>query len=130
MVISSQNDALAREVERSRSILDLGDDWDGEGSVGYLEETWLRAVEFLRCGAQALVESLRIELPPPRIAPGPEGGIDLHWEWTGRELLVSVPAESAENLTFYGDDGSGNEAIRGEVSPCNRNLWLMVWLTS
>jgi hypothetical protein len=130
MVISSQFDALRAEVERSRSILLLENDWDGEGSIGYAENTWLRATRFLECGASALAERCEVDLPVPRIGPGPEGSIDLHWHWPGRELLVNVPPTEDEPITFYGDDGAGVAAIRGEVAKCSSNLWLMEWLTT
>ena len=38
---------LDEAIEESRQILELRDNWDGEGGESYLESTWQRAVDFL-----------------------------------------------------------------------------------
>src|SRR5262249_55164350 len=38
---------IADAIERSRGMLDLEDDWDGEGSPAYQQEDWERAVRML-----------------------------------------------------------------------------------
>ncbi|PYS66502.1 MAG: hypothetical protein DMF74_00890, partial [Acidobacteria bacterium] len=38
---------LSEAIESSRSILDLPDNWDEEGSSAYAEDAWKRATSFV-----------------------------------------------------------------------------------
>ncbi len=115
-------------IVSSQRILDLADDWDDEGSMAYNEATWRRATEFVRSHALWVWEHLELVVDAPRITPGPEGSIDVHWEDGGRELLVNVPASPTSPITFYGDD-KGETQIKGALSGVARDHGLLVWLT-
>lgn len=118
---------LEAEIEQAKRILELGDDWDGEGSPGYSEETFNRADAFLRTHAEGLWESYGIRLPVPRIGPGPDGSVDLHWKLPSRELLVNIPADPNEVPTFYGDN-YGVLKNRGTLEPQKFNPEIVPWL--
>lgn len=120
---------LKAEIEQARRILELEDDWDGEGSPGYSEDAFDRAVSFLTMEAEGLWESWGIPLPAPKIGPGPHGSIDLHWKQPSKELLVNIPADSNEMATFYGDN-YGAEKIRGSLDPRNFNFGIAAWLVN
>ena len=124
---SSSNIALKAEIEQAKRILELEDDWDGEGSLGYSEDTFNRAIEFLTTHVERLWDTHRIRLPIPRIGPGPDGSIDLHWKQPSWELLVNIPAAANERATFYGDNYEAHE-IRGSLDPKNFNLGIATWL--
>ena len=108
--------ASAREY-----ILSLKDGWDGEGGLGYEEQTFDRAACYLRslCTVTAHVE----ELEKVRILPGSDGGVDLHWEVEKFELLITF--EHDGSVLYYGDD-YGKSRIEGETKPCIRflNCWM------
>ena len=118
---------LKAEIDQAKRILELKDDWDGEGSPGYSEDTFNRAIAFLTTHAQWLWESCGICLPVPRIGPGPDGSIDIHWKQTSWELLVNIPADASEMATFYGDNYEAQK-IRGSLDPKNFNLGIATWL--
>jgi len=118
---------LKAEIEQAKRILDFEDDWDGEGSPGYSEDTFNRAVSFLTTYAEGVWESCGIPLPIPRIGPGPDGSIDLHWKLPSRELLVNIPADANEVPTFYGDN-YGVLKNRGTLDPQKFNLEIVPWL--
>ena len=107
----SRSAKLDDAVNESRSILGLGQDWDGQGAEGYSESTWQRAVDILyrfhewtsRVGKTA---------PVPVIGPGPNGSIDLHWKSQQIELLVNVSKDTDAPAEFYGDD-YGKFSIKG-----------------
>jgi hypothetical protein len=123
-----ERQGLEAEIERAKRILDLEDNWDGEGSPGYSEDTFHRAIAFLTTHAKWLWESCRVRLPVPRIGPGPDGTIDLHWKQPSWELLVNIPADANEPATFYGDN-YGAQKIRGSLDPRNFfNLGIAAWL--
>lgn len=118
---------LKAEIESAKSILNLPDDWDGEGSPGYTRDALERAVAFARMHIEHLWEASGITAPIPRINPGPMGSIDLHWKQSTWELLVNIPAEKSEPATFYGDDyGAG--VIKGTVNAGESNFGLLEWL--
>lgn len=118
---------LKAEIEQAKRILELEDDWDGEGSSGYSEDTFNRAVAFLTTHAEWLWESCSKRSPAPRIGPGPDGSIDLHWKQPSWELLVNIPADANEMATFYGDNYEAQK-IRGSLDPKNFNLGIATWL--
>jgi hypothetical protein len=43
-----ENTDLKAEVERAKQIIDLGENWDGEGAEPYLKATLDRAIAFLK----------------------------------------------------------------------------------
>ncbi len=105
---------LKAEIEQAKRILELEDDWDGEGSLGYSEDTFNRAVAFLTTYAERLWESDGIPLPVPRIGPGPEASIDLYWKRPRWELLVNIPADPSEAASYSAEDDGGHRS-RGFV---------------
>lgn len=119
---------LAQEIVRSRGILALPDDFDDEGSPGYEDATWLRAVGFLLSNAVQFWNDRGWAVAAPDLSPGAYGSIDLHWRLPRRELLLNIPVEPADPHRFYGHDGSFEHAVKGAIDPEADNSWLMVWL--
>lgn len=123
---AGDSDNLEHAIAASRSILDLSDDWDGEGARPFREATWLRAAAFLRDQAAQAV-TFGIRLPVPFIGAGPgDGSIDLLWRIEGFELLANVPEDPQAPVTFYGDD-RGQEIARGAIPP-GKTRALALWL--
>lgn len=123
----SESEELRAEIERARGILELPEDWDGEGSPSYLAATFDRAVGFLKTHSEYLMTNFDLEIPVPRIGAGPDGSIDLHWKRTSWELLVNIPADSSKMASFYGDN-YGVQQIKGSVDSEICNLGLAAWL--
>ena len=119
---------LADEVEASRALLELRDDWDGEGSPGYERATWIRATRFLCVNADRIWQHSGDIVPAPDISPGSRGSIDLHWRTSDRELLINFPAHEDLPVRFYGDDGAKGSSIEGEFDADDSNSWLLMWL--
>lgn len=119
--------SLNQAILASYSLLLLEDDWDGEGSVGYTLETWRRAATFLLAEATAFWELTEQNIPIPGIQPGPDGSIDLHWLLGKTELLINVPADADEAISFYGDNSRGQK-VKGSINANASNQWLMMWL--
>jgi hypothetical protein len=109
-------------------MLQLEDDWDGEGSPRYDEATWTRAVAFLIGNASLLLRQQGVVMTAPEILPGPNGSVDLLWRVPGRELLVNVPTDPARPARYYGDDRTGRYPVRGELDLAVPNQWLPMWV--
>lgn len=121
---------LVDEINASRSMLELEDDWDGEGSLGYDSPTWWRAIQFLLRNALQLWREREAVIPTPRIRKGPQGSIDLHWHTSNRELLINIPATLGEVADYYGDDGAGGHQMRGALNPERQGRDLVLWLVT
>lgn len=115
-------------IQAARAMLDWGDDWDGEGSPGYSEETWQRAGDFLMRSTRELWHRHQGVVPMPEIEPGPNGSLDFHWQMEDREMLLNLPAEQDALLDFYGDSSAG-EVIKGRAHASTVGPWLLAWLT-
>lgn len=124
-IISSR---IAEAIKASRRILDLKDDWDEEGSSGYEESTWKRAKDFVVKVTTSFHQSRGFWVDPPRILPGPQGSIDIHWKTSMRELLINIPESKEEPADYYGC-GSLQDAIKGKLDTQLPNEWILLWLT-
>ena len=119
-------DDLASEIERARRFVAGISQEDEEGAAAYSQETLDRAVAFLTVHSEQL-KKFYLQLPVPRISPGPDGSIDLHWKRQSWELLVNIPARPDEMAVFYGDN-YGAQKIRGKIDPSLFNFGLANWL--
>ena len=103
-------------LDKSRNILALQDDFDEEGSVHYAENTYKRAVEFVRKLWKFSVENL-ISIPSlPKILPGPNGSIDVYLDSKSLSFLANIPNSLEKNITYYGRRKDNNRNIKGEFS--------------
>jgi len=118
---------LSQLIGRSRSILKLGDDWDGERGEGYAESTWYRATNFLLTLANAALERFQAPFAVPRISPAERGSIDLFWKQPGTQLLINIPADVEEPATYYGETSEGN-TISGIINTATQRSDLIAWL--
>ena len=118
---------LEEEILRASEMLKLEDDWDGEGSPAISKDTFDLAADFLESHSRYLWEHSCLCLPVPRISPGPNGSIDLHWKRETWELLVNIPADTNETAVFYGDN-YGVQKINGSIDPKKGNFGITTWL--
>lgn len=121
--------SIAAAIAESRSILELQDDWDGEGSPRYEPAVWDRATNFLKRVAIVHKEQFGVWIPAPAILAGPEGGIDLNWEAEQGRLLVHIPVSEKKPIDFYGDNRAG-QIVKGQLPMTADYRWLLMWLTS
>ncbi len=120
---------IAEAIQSSRSILDLEDDWDEEGSPGYKEFVWNRATQFVKNTSLSFRQDAGFWVDPPRILPGPKGSIDIHWRTSRRELLINIPENDEEPADYYGSGGA-NDIIKGKLDTSSQqNIWILAWLT-
>jgi len=92
------------EIYDSKRFINLKDNWDGLGSIGYKLETWIKMKEFLIRMAQEFYYISSLTLPTPYINLGKSGAFDLHWKTKKFELLVRIPEENEVPISFYGDN--------------------------
>jgi hypothetical protein len=106
-------------------ILNFTGDPDDKSFVPCSRATVDRAKEFLSAYAGAGVKNALL----PRVSPGPNGSIDMHWNNKKKELLINIPADSGKPITFYGDD-FGDQKITGSVHVGMIERLIAYWLVS
>lgn len=106
---------LASAVEKSKYMLELGNNFDDAGSPAYSEDTWEKAVIFITNYACWLFDIFGKIIATPKIYHAPEGSVDLYWENERFNLLINIPA-GGEPATFYGDN-YGSQVIEGKFDP-------------
>jgi len=117
---------IRKELKNSLQILNLEDNWDGEGSIGYNKKTWKKMVNFLDQIASNYYLRTQFLLSSPFINPGSKGDIDLHWKNKKFELFLSIPQSDEDPIVYYGDDYKMN-AIEGSFE-LNDYEELLSWL--
>lgn len=118
---------LVKTIDESKAMTLLGDDWDGEGSSGYAEQTWIRACEFLLRNAVRLWQEDAVLVDFPAVLKGPHGSVDIYWKTDRYSLLVNVPVDPGAGAEYYGCNAQGAE-IKGRFNPAASNEWLLMWL--
>jgi hypothetical protein len=120
-------ESVLRVIEASRTLIGALVDPEENTGLRYEEATWRRAAEFVRRHVESIWETHGVLGQDPRILPGPDGSVDLHWETKSYELLINVPRDPGIPASFYGDD-RGSIAIRGTLDPASLNPGVLMWL--
>jgi hypothetical protein len=119
---------LDKEIERAKCILDgVVEGEDEEDFPIYTKAALARAIVFLRSQSDQFRKIGVSSVPVPKIGPGPNSSVDLHWRREGWELLVNIPSDSNRPATFYGDD-YGVQKIKGSFDTTIPNRGLVIWL--
>lgn len=121
-------DHVAAEIDDSRKLLLLSDDWDDAGSPGYAEPTWARATGFLVEIVTQLWRDHDIAVDGVDVFPGSRGGIDIEVRVARRRLLVSVPADAAILARYLGQSEVRGATIKGTFDLDRPDDRLLVWL--
>jgi hypothetical protein len=95
-------DALRTVIAESLTLLDLKDNWDREGSSGYSQSTWQRAVSFLVAQWSQFLKEMGHPMEIPSILPDANGSIDLWWDTKEFQLLISIPGSELLPASYYG----------------------------
>lgn len=124
---------VEQSIVAAESILDTPIDPEDGQSPMYARETLDRATDFLRRTATHAWVSYRARARAPRIAPGPDGSIDILWKTGVRELLVTIPVAAEDLVTYYGNDRAQPDApirnsVEGVLELEARNDWLLLWV--
>ena len=108
-------------ADSARMLLQLGDDWDGEGSAGYADGTIGRMNEFFRQHEGFLFRFWGYSMTIPDIGSGPSDSVDIYWNNEHGSLLVNIPASAGQSATYSGSDTHGHRS-KGSFDPVRIHL--------
>ena len=106
---------IADEIIKSKSLLDLKEDWDDEGALPIRFDTWKRAVLTLIECSSTVLSYEDIAIATPQINPGPESSIDIVWRTNNYRMMINFPEIESNNATFYGDNYTNSTIVKGEL---------------
>lgn len=110
-------------LKKYEKILSLNDNWDGNGEIGFVEDTWKGVVTFLISYSIEVFNKFNEVIDIPKIYPSAEGSIDLDWETDKYGLLINI-SQFGKIATFYADD-KAKQKVEGEFDPNNFNINLL-----
>lgn len=116
------------EINSSKYIYTLKDNWDDEGSVGYNKATWNKTIAFLTKLISKTYIRKGITIQTPKIAHGPNGSIDIFWENEFYNLLVNIKSDS-DIVSYYGEFHN-EESLKGTFKIGSDTNALDIFLTS
>lgn len=100
--LNDVNFFLENAILKSKYILELKDDWDDEGSVGYTIDSLISAIDFVLKFNNWIVSISRGTLYTPKFHHGPKGTIDIEWSENNFRLFVNIDKINNKG-TFYSD---------------------------
>lgn len=119
---------LQREIDRSRhSLLNLAQDWDGEGARPIQSQTFDRAATQLHLLNTSVRQTWGERMPVPMIGPCSDGSLDIFWKTARGTLLINFSADPSESAAYSGADSSG-QRIKGCFDPSLANQSVVAWL--
>lgn len=102
---------LREELTKACDLLELPDNFDGEGSPRYSMETFKLATNFVASLWELLSHQNFEEIQVPNILPGPDGTIDIYWDSPKFALLINVSTGEKQVISYYGK--AGDKEIEG-----------------
>lgn len=83
-------------------LLDLEDNWDGQGASSYKLDTIQRTKRFVRAIMDYFTDQ-RIEISIPKVLPVPNGSLDISWKNNYYRLIINISEDPHHLVEVYGD---------------------------
>lgn len=118
--------SIYSEIQRSRSLLELEDDWDDNGAQKISKAVWIAAVKFLVQNSYYLYKHYSKVIAAPEINPLHDGTLDLSWRTDNARMLMQVVSD--KYIKFYGDEYNNKNSIKGEALLEGLQEYVAVWM--
>ena len=123
--------SISEAIEKSKEIVNRPQDTSDEIGTVCAQETWQRAVDILAAHTRKVWMYARVKVKAPIISPGPKGSVDIYWLPFPYGLLLNVPANLEEPVTYYGDDAENPDSnyTSGKIQPTEKiDPGVLAWL--
>lgn len=129
ILLPVQLNDLKDEVESSKEILDLDDNWDYEGAKKIDESVYLSSIKFLISYSSYIYNNSRIIIDTPEINPCSDGSIDLSWRSTKLRLLINFKLSTDQvKANFYGDLYDPEKSRQGYIDLTQFDTSFAEWM--
>lgn len=81
---------LCAELIYAGTMLELEEDWDGDGAPPIRQNTLLTTLNFLISYADAVYKHSGVPIQVPQIGPCPSGCIDIVWHTSYTDMIITV----------------------------------------
>jgi len=95
---------IAENIEKSKYILELENNWDGEGASKFKKNIWIKVVHFIATYSQYAFNEKNIAVGAPVITPLFDNSIDILWENEDYILIINITSNGREMSAFYHDN--------------------------
>ena len=117
---------LMQELEASKSILDLPENWDDDGALSVSPIIYETATRFLQNYASFIFKKYKAIIETPSISPVKNGSIDLEWHTPTSQLLINI--RDTQNAYFYCDNYNNVNPIKGSIPLKTVEPFFAAWM--
>lgn len=127
--IPTKLSSIIEEIQHSEQILDLKNDWNGEGSPKISEDIYLSSINFLMNYSKFVLDKTGTIIKFPEINPGKNGNIHLSWRTENARMIINI-RESDEGILafYYGDLNNDKSPIKGNIPVNEFSDFLAYWM--
>lgn len=118
---------IQKSIDVSAFIQTLSDNWDDEGGVAVSLDLYKSAIGFLKKHALFVFKTFDKIIAEPDIVPVKDGTIDLEWHTPYARMLINIKNNNI--ASYYGDNLSNLNSIKGKVATDEVELFLATWMT-
>ena len=126
--IDSKLNLILDEINESKSLLNLLDDWDGEDAVGCNPVILDRAINILLKYSQNVLKYHNAVIFPPEINLAKDGSIDLEGRNNNMIFLFNIVNSEKLEIEYYGNDLNSKTVIKGVLENYSINRTLSFWM--
>jgi hypothetical protein len=122
---------ISMAIEESKEMVSRPQDTSNEIETVCGQQTWQRAVVILAAHVKKVWMYARVKVKAPVISPGPKSSVDIYWLPSPYGLLLNVPANLEEPVTYYGDDAENPDSnhTSGKIQPPQKiDPGVLAWL--
>ena len=124
--LSKGLEAIAKEIEKSKYILDLKDKYNDEGAEKIDPEIWEESIKLVIRYSKYVYRGYNKIIEAPKIFHGPDNSIDILWETKKEDmLLININKPGGKMFaSYYGCLHDKTNEIRDKipVKPINKSL--------
>jgi len=121
---------IVDEINNSKYILELENNWDGMGAVIVPHELYQRGIEVLIMYANFIFDQYnKTVIQSPEINPCPNGTLDFSWTTENSRMLINIkPKDDDYVASCFGYSKVSKIAIEGFVDMVNIDIDIASWM--
>lgn len=121
---------IAEEIEDSKKILTLLNDWDEEGAIAPPISILMQSIHLLVSYSKWIFDNLDIIIASPTISAVPDGSIDMEWRTNKARLLINIKNNGNHEAYYYGDFYKNLNSIKGQICTRDFQTYFAHWMSN